>query len=66
MRVLAVLALAMLAACHSEPSFDERYNAAEKQIRDTASEIDAELEVPDGASGPDEQARNASGQDSGQ
>ena len=44
MRVgVAVLCLA-LAACSSEPTFDERYEAAEERITEKANELDAELE----------------------
>jgi len=45
MRRLAILALAALtlAACHSEPDFDERYDAASKKIREKAADIDARI-----------------------
>jgi len=39
----AALALLLLAACSSEPDFDERFSNAEEQIRSKAREIDAEL-----------------------
>ena len=49
MRVgVAVLCLA-LAACSSEPTFDERYEAAEERITEKANEIDAELEKREAA-----------------
>lgn len=41
-RALATVAL-LLAGCHGEPSFDERYASAEKGIREKAADIDAEL-----------------------
>ena len=38
------LALCLLApACKEEPSFDQRYDAAEEKIRRTAAEIDSDL-----------------------
>lgn len=38
----ALLALALLAACH-QPTFDERYAKAEKEIRASEASIDKEL-----------------------
>lgn len=35
--------LASLAGCKREPSFDERYQAADKHIRETVQEIDAQM-----------------------
>jgi hypothetical protein len=52
MRGLAVLALLALAACKAEPSFDERYEKAHKQIRAKAAEIDRELERPPASGTP--------------
>lgn len=43
MRGAVVLLPLILWACDSEPSFDERYDKAQTQIRDQAKEIDAEL-----------------------
>ncbi|SLJ87908.1 hypothetical protein [Novosphingobium mathurense] len=37
------LALLFLAACHGEPDFDERYDAASQKIRDKAADIDARI-----------------------
>ena len=45
---VAVLCLA-LAACSAEPTFDERYEAAEERITEKANEIDAELEQREAA-----------------
>lgn len=42
-RLLPLAALAFLSGCSSEPSFDERYEGAEKTIRDTAATMDAEM-----------------------
>lgn len=43
MRRAILIAVITLAGCQSEPDFDERYAATEKQLRDKASEIDSEL-----------------------
>ena len=43
MRLMALAILVVLGACKREPTFDERYEAAEKQIRDTAKDIDTEI-----------------------
>ena len=43
MRRIAALALLTLAACSSEPDFDERFEKAEAETRQLATEIDAEL-----------------------
>lgn len=44
MRLAALAILVALSACKREPTFDERYDAAAKQINETAKEIDAEIE----------------------
>lgn len=41
-RAVILLGLALLGGCQ-EPTFDERYSAAEKATRDKAAEIDKEL-----------------------
>lgn len=43
MRRALPVALLLLSACHHEPDFDERYSAAQKQLDDTARQIDAQL-----------------------
>jgi hypothetical protein len=46
-RVLPLLPMPLLllvAACKDEPSFDDRYDKAEKLIRGKAAEIDRQLE----------------------
>ena len=59
--VLALGALAALAACKREPSFDERYAGAQKAIHEKAAELDkdmatraaeAEAIVPDASERP--------------
>ena len=47
-----VLLLA-LAACHREPSFDDRYEKAEARIRDTSASIDAQLANGTGETAPE-------------
>ena len=60
MRRIAALALLILAACNSEPDFDERFEKAEAETRQLATEIDAELAKaeagkpqPDAATAPE-------------
>ena len=43
MRWFLVLSVLTLLACSQEPSFDERYEKADKEIREKAASIDAEL-----------------------
>jgi len=43
MRVPIALALMMLAGCHREPDFDERYASAEAALRGKAAAIDSEI-----------------------
>ncbi len=45
MRAIAALALLLLAACH-KPSFDERYEDAEKAVHEKAAAIDRDLAEP--------------------
>lgn len=43
-RILIVAACsAALAACHKEPTFDERYDSARETIGQRAKEIDAQI-----------------------
>jgi PBP1b-binding outer membrane lipoprotein LpoB len=44
MRWLLATSLLFAAGCSSEPDFDERYADAEKQLREKAAEIDAEID----------------------
>ena len=39
----ALLAMAALTACKREPTFDERYEGAQKAIRDKAGELDKDM-----------------------
>lgn len=52
-RIVAVglMFLSALPACRDEPSFDERYEAAQKKIRVTADRIDRDLEAAPTAAG---------------
>ena len=43
MRWFGIFFVLSLLACRQEPSFDERYEQADKQIREKAASIDAEL-----------------------
>ena len=47
-RALVLAALLLLPACSNEPSFDERYDKAEKQIRAKAADIDRQLQAEPG------------------
>lgn len=44
MRRLGVVLVLAVVACRQEPSFDERYEQADREIREKAAAIDAELE----------------------
>lgn len=43
MRLAVLIAALGFAGCQSEPDFDERYEATEKQLREKAHEMDQEL-----------------------
>jgi hypothetical protein len=49
---ILLVALAALAACKREPTFDERYQAAQAKIHASAAAIDAELEANAAAEAP--------------
>ena len=51
MRGLIAIALLLVAGCGREPSFDERYATAEKDIRDKAATMDAEMAAQEQAGG---------------
>lgn len=53
--------LATIAACQEEPSFDERYEAAQVKIRETAQGIDSDLAKAAAARGPDDRETPAAG-----
>lgn len=58
MRVLIVIAaLAALAGCEREPSFDERYGDTANQIQNRGRAIDRDLARP--ANAAEQQAANA-------
>jgi len=44
---LAAGLLCLLSACQDEPDFDERYQAAEKKVREKAAELDADIAKAD-------------------
>lgn len=59
---LAAIILSLVAACKSEPTFDQRYEAAEEKIRSTAKEIDQEIATrasQQATDAPADQAENA-------
>ncbi|WP_374525868.1 hypothetical protein [Sphingopyxis sp.] len=43
MRRLALMLPLLLAACHKEPAFDERYDKAAKEIEARAKTMDADI-----------------------
>ena len=45
--MFAAGSLCLLTACQQEPDFDERYEAAEKNIREKAAELDADIAEAD-------------------
>lgn len=56
MRAVAILTMLLATAgCNQEPSFDERYSAANKKITERAHEIDRELGTPS----PSDQGRGS-------
>lgn len=60
--LLALLLLTAVPACRDEPSFDERYDAAQKKISASAERIDRDLEaVPTEAGSSPPQEREDSG-----
>jgi hypothetical protein len=44
MRLLVPLVFVLLAACGGEPTFDERYDGAEQQIRQKNDELEKDLD----------------------
>ena len=52
MRRVLPLSLLALAACSSEPDFDERFEKAETETRQLAEEIDSELAQAEAAKAP--------------
>lgn len=49
MRAVALLLPLLLAACHDEPSFDERYDKAAKDVEARAKQMDADIAETDKA-----------------
>ncbi|KHL25295.1 hypothetical protein PK98_00680 [Croceibacterium mercuriale] len=60
-RVLPALLLLLLAACQQEPSFDERYAAAQKKVGTTAAKLETEMVKADSAAAADRKALEAAG-----
>jgi hypothetical protein len=60
------LLLPALAACGQEPSFDERYDAAQKKVGTTATELDKEMVAADRQAEADRRALEAARRPSGQ
>lgn len=48
-RLVTLILLAASAGCSSEKSFDERYDAAQQEVRETARSIDRDLKDADAA-----------------
>ena len=59
MRALAVLPLLLLAACHAEPSFDERYDKAAKEVEARAKRMDADIAEADKAAAANDETPQA-------
>ncbi len=59
MRLALASTLLLLAACQQEPSFDERYEAAQKKVGTTAAELEAEMAKADSAAAADRRALEA-------
>jgi hypothetical protein len=60
-QTLPVISMLLLAACQQEPSFDERYEAAQKKVGTTAAELEAEMARADSAAAADRKALEAAG-----
>lgn len=58
---LPLVSLLLLAACQQEPSFDERYEAAQKKVGTTAAKLEAEMVKADSAAAADRKALDAAG-----
>lgn len=52
MRRLPILAALLLAACHSEPSFDERFDKASQEVEARARAMDADVAAADSVATP--------------
>jgi len=65
MRLAFASTLLLLAACQQEPSFDERYAAAQQKVGSTARKLDSEMVKADRAAEADRRALQAAGRTKG-
>lgn len=59
MRLAFISTLLLLAACQQEPSFDERYSAAQQKVGSTARKLDNAMVEADRAAEADRRALQA-------
>ena len=59
MRAFAALPLLLLMACHDEPSFDERYDTAAKEVEARAKRMDADIAEADRAAAASDETPQA-------
>ncbi|WP_282947682.1 MULTISPECIES: hypothetical protein [unclassified Sphingopyxis] len=59
MRGLVLLPMLLLAACHDEPSFDERYDKAAKEVEARAKRMDADIAEADRAAAASDETPQA-------
>ena len=59
MRGRVLLPMLLLAACHDEPSFDERYDKAAKEVEARAKRMDADIAEADKAAAASDETPQA-------
>ena len=59
MRRLALMLPLLLAACHKEPAFDERYDKAAKEVEARAKRMDADIAEADKAAAASDETPQA-------
>ena len=59
MRAVALLLPLLLAACHDEPSFDERYDKATRDVEARAKQMDADIAETDKAAAASDETLQA-------